>query len=204
MNDITQHCFTIDYVLSWKSVILIDDCTFTTLLAFSSATAKKDIKTFLFSRNKVISYFTAKEKLLLKYKRTHIMVKVNENFGKLTLIWLIFLFSRNIKALRYSPGSGDENCETVKSEIHLIKEEFDELGRMQRTCNADVMVNKCEGLCNSQVQPSVITPTGFLKECYCCRESYLKERIVTLSHCYDPDASIDQNPNVVIARDNER
>ncbi|XP_037882027.1 partner of bursicon [Glossina fuscipes] len=117
------------------------------------------------------------------------MVKVNENFGKLTLIWLIFLFSRNIKALRYSPGSGDENCETVKSEIHLIKEEFDELGRMQRTCNADVMVNKCEGLCNSQVQPSVITPTGFLKECYCCRESYLKERIVTLSHCYDPDGT---------------
>lgn len=68
-----------------------------------------------------------------------------------------------LRALRYSQGTGDENCETLKSEIHLIKEEFDELGRMQRTCNADVIVNKCEGLCNSQVQPSVITPTGFLK-----------------------------------------
>ena len=69
-----------------------------------------------------------------------------------------------IQALRYNhQGTGDENCETIKSEIHLIKEEFDELGRMQRTCNADVIVNKCEGLCNSQVQPSVITPTGFLK-----------------------------------------
>lgn len=42
-------------------------------------------------------------------------------------------------------------------------EEFDELGRLQRTCNGDIAVNKCEGACNSQVQPSVITPSGFLK-----------------------------------------
>lgn len=114
---------------------------------------------------------------------------------------------------------GDEICETLPSEIHLIKgillyvcmcqlvclvwayissiidkffhfpEEYDELGRLQRTCNDEVQVNKCEGLCNSQVQPSVITPTGFLKECYCCRESFLHERVVTLSHCYDPDGT---------------
>lgn len=76
---------------------------------------------------------------------------------------LLVLLPHCLRALRYSQGTGDENCETLKSEIHLIKEEFDELGRMQRTCNADVIVNKCEGLCNSQVQPSVITPTGFLK-----------------------------------------
>lgn len=82
------------------------------------------------------------------------------------LLVLLFVLSRlekHVSALRYAQGTGDENCETLKSEIHLIKEEFDELGRMQRTCNADVIVNKCEGLCNSQVQPSVITPTGFLK-----------------------------------------
>lgn len=42
-------------------------------------------------------------------------------------------------------------------------EEFDDLGRLQRTCNGDVAVNKCEGQCTSQVQPSVVTPTGFLK-----------------------------------------
>nr|QHB80531.1 bursicon beta [Carabus violaceus] len=83
--------------------------------------------------------------------------------------------------------SGDESCETLPSEIHLIKEEYDEIGRLQRTCNGEVAVNKCEGACNSQVQPSVITPTGFLKECYCCRESFLRERMVTLTHCYDPD-----------------
>lgn len=66
-------------------------------------------------------------------------------------------------------------------------EEYDELGRLQRTCDGEVTVNKCEGFCSSQVQPSVITPTGFLKECYCCRESFLKDRLVTLNHCYDPD-----------------
>ncbi|KAL0277067.1 UNVERIFIED_CONTAM: hypothetical protein PYX00_004481 [Menopon gallinae] len=81
----------------------------------------------------------------------------------------------------------EELCETLPSEIHIIKEEFDELGRLQRTCNGEVAVNKCDGACNSQVQPSVITPTGFLKECYCCRESFLRERVITLSHCYDPD-----------------
>lgn len=42
-------------------------------------------------------------------------------------------------------------------------EEFDELGRLTRTCSGDISVNKCEGACNSQVQPSVITPNGFLK-----------------------------------------
>lgn len=45
----------------------------------------------------------------------------------------------------------------------LFLEEYDELGRLQRTCNGEVAVNKCEGSCKSQVQPSVITPTGFLK-----------------------------------------
>lgn len=47
--------------------------------------------------------------------------------------------------------------------MNVLLEEYDELGRLQRTCNGEVQVNKCEGLCNSQVQPSVITPTGFLK-----------------------------------------
>ncbi|XP_046671521.1 partner of bursicon [Homalodisca vitripennis] len=89
--------------------------------------------------------------------------------------------------LAVARGEGEEACETLPSEIHIIKEEFDELGRLQRTCNGDVAVNKCEGACNSQVQPSVITPTGFLKECYCCRESFLRERVITLTHCYDPD-----------------
>ncbi|KAK0167368.1 hypothetical protein PV327_004775 [Microctonus hyperodae] len=83
--------------------------------------------------------------------------------------------------------NNDENCETLMSEVHITKDEYDETGRLTRTCSGDISVTKCEGFCNSQVQPSVITTTGFLKECYCCRESYLKERIIKLNHCYDAD-----------------
>lgn len=45
----------------------------------------------------------------------------------------------------------------------MISEEFDELSRLIRTCSGDISVNKCEGGCNSNVQPSVVTPNGFLK-----------------------------------------
>ncbi|CAH2238408.1 jg21112 [Pararge aegeria aegeria] len=81
----------------------------------------------------------------------------------------------------------DENCETLPTEIHVTKEEFDDMGSLVRACSGEVTVNKCEGICNSQVQPSVVTPTGFLKECFCCKENYLRERLVTLVHCYDSD-----------------
>ncbi|KAJ2951206.1 hypothetical protein O0L34_g5599 [Tuta absoluta] len=84
-------------------------------------------------------------------------------------------------------SANDNICETIPTEIHVTKEEFDELGRMLRSCSGEVTVNKCEGMCNSQVQPSVTTSTGFMKECFCCRENYLRERVVTLHHCYDPD-----------------
>ncbi|XP_026496207.2 partner of bursicon [Vanessa tameamea] len=81
----------------------------------------------------------------------------------------------------------DENCETIPTEIHVTKEEYDEMGSLVRSCSGEVIVNKCEGICNSQVQPSVVAATGFLKECYCCKENYLRERLVTLTHCYDSD-----------------
>ncbi|KAB0798595.1 hypothetical protein PPYR_09588 [Photinus pyralis] len=99
----------------------------------------------------------------------------------------LFLTIITISRIHTMNDFGEETCETLPSEINIIKEEYDELGRLQRTCHGEIAVNKCEGSCNSQVQPSVITPTGFLKTCYCCRESFLRERVVTLSHCYDPD-----------------
>ncbi|KAL6260895.1 hypothetical protein P5V15_008423 [Pogonomyrmex californicus] len=83
--------------------------------------------------------------------------------------------------------SEDENCETLQTEVRITKDEYDEIGRLRRTCSSEVSVTKCEGFCNSQVQPSVVTTTGFSKECYCCRESYLKERFVVLNQCYDAD-----------------
>lgn len=42
-------------------------------------------------------------------------------------------------------------------------EEYSEGGILSRTCEGDVGVAKCEGSCSSQVQPSVVHPSGFLK-----------------------------------------
>ncbi|XP_044597826.1 otogelin-like protein, partial [Cotesia glomerata] len=100
------------------------------------------------------------------------------------LIYLLLLLSIfKIEALLQN----EEDCETLFSEVHLTKDEYDNDGGLIRTCSDDVSVTKCEGYCNSQVQPSVISSTGFSKECYCCRESYLKEKVVKLNHCYNPD-----------------
>ncbi|XP_026733510.1 partner of bursicon [Trichoplusia ni] len=83
--------------------------------------------------------------------------------------------------------AADEACETIPTEIHVTKEEYDDMGRLLRSCSGEVSVNKCEGMCSSQVRPSISAPTGFSKECFCCRENFLRERLVTLNHCYDPD-----------------
>jgi len=66
----------------------------------------------------------------------------------------------------------DESCETLQSEVHITKEENDEIGRLKRTCSGDVAVTKCEGFCNSQVQPSVVTTTGFAKVNLSLNRSY--------------------------------
>lgn len=47
--------------------------------------------------------------------------------------------------------------------LYNVSEEYDDMGRLIRSCSGEVSVNKCEGMCTSQVQPSVSTATGFLK-----------------------------------------
>jgi len=81
----------------------------------------------------------------------------------------------------------ESNCETLPSTIHLSKEVFTSNGRLERTCEGDMAVNHCEGTCYSQLQPSVTTSSGFLKECHCCQEGYLRERRLTLPRCFDSD-----------------
>uniref|UniRef100_T1JIJ4 Partner of bursicon n=1 Tax=Strigamia maritima TaxID=126957 RepID=T1JIJ4_STRMM len=103
-------------------------------------------------------------------------------FAFFTIITFVLFITT--KSLRAFPES---TCETLPSFIHIIKEEYDSRTKLVRTCEGDVAVNKCEGTCTSQMQPSVTTSTGFLKECYCCRESYLQEREVILQRCFNFD-----------------
>lgn len=88
-----------------------------------------------------------------------------------------------------SAQSYGSECETLPSTIHISKEEYDDAGRLVRTCEEDLAVNKCEGACLSKVQPSVNTPSGFLKDCRCCRETHLRFREAVLTHCYDVDGN---------------
>ncbi|KOB79209.1 Bursicon beta subunit [Operophtera brumata] len=68
---------------------------------------------------------------------------------------VIFVFAYNSVA--------EEECETLSTEIHVIKEEYDDIGRLMRSCSGEVSVNKCDGMCTSQVRPSIGAPTGFIK-----------------------------------------
>jgi hypothetical protein len=81
----------------------------------------------------------------------------------------------------------ESTCETLPSSIHLSKEEYSQGKELQRTCEADVTLNKCEGTCASGIKPSAIDRSGFIKECHCCRETSYNDRVVVLSNCYDID-----------------
>ncbi|CAK1585515.1 unnamed protein product [Parnassius mnemosyne] len=107
------------------------------------------------------------------------MVLLTHNKWFICIVHVLLYVILSVKA--------DENCESFPIEIHVTKEEYDEMGSLVRSCSGEVTVNKCEGICSSQIQPSVVTATGFLKECFCCKENYLRERTVTLTHCYYPD-----------------
>lgn len=75
-----------------------------------------------------------------------------------------------------------DTCETLPSTIQVTKEEYDDLGNVVRSCEGTIGVTKCEGSCNSQIQPSVVTPTGFLKVSFeILFNKYLQ---VTYFYCY--------------------
>ncbi|CAG7819385.1 unnamed protein product, partial [Allacma fusca] len=60
---------------------------------------------------------------------------------------------------------------------------------LERTCEGEVAVSKCEGTCLSKVRPSGVSYSGFFKDCQCCRESSLRSREVVLTKCFDPDGN---------------
>ncbi|KAI1292876.1 Partner of bursicon [Halotydeus destructor] len=79
------------------------------------------------------------------------------------------------------------SCTTLPTTIHVTKDELDDSGNVVRMCEGDISVTKCEGTCSSQLKPSVGSPTGFHKHCFCCRESWMKQRTTQLIDCYTPD-----------------
>lgn len=78
---------------------------------------------------------------------------------KSLLVFMVYIIISDAEITKVA----DESCETLESEVRITKDEYDEIGRLRRTCSGDISVTKCEGFCNSQVQPSVVTTTGFSK-----------------------------------------
>lgn len=55
-------------------------------------------------------------------------------------------------------------CEAQITLIRITKEEYDPVNQaLMRVCEGEIRVNKCEGKCQSSLQPSFNSPTGFLK-----------------------------------------
>lgn len=98
----------------------------------------------------------------------------------LTVLFLLFGFA-------YTEKNYQSTCETIPSEIHITKDEFDKSSGTTRTCEQSVAVNKCEGACASSLRPSALNANGFQKKCECCRESSHRQRSITLTNCYDSD-----------------
>jgi len=78
-------------------------------------------------------------------------------------------------------------CETLPSELHITKDEYDHSNLLVRTCEESIAVNKCEGACASSIQPSALKHTGFQKDCRCCRETSYRQRQITLTNCFNSD-----------------
>ncbi|XP_023227101.1 partner of bursicon-like [Centruroides sculpturatus] len=120
-------------------------------------------------------------------------MKLNDWFLAFTLLFLLSTsesLERLSKALELLANQEEEDiipntCETQQSTIHVNKEEYDEVGSVVRSCSGDVLVTKCEGTCSSQVEPSVVMPTGFTKSCQCCRETWMTQKETRLTDCYD-------------------
>lgn len=58
----------------------------------------------------------------------------------------------------------DDECRAIRANIKLEKDDIDKVtGRTVRTCRGLVQLNRCEGLCTSTAQPSIKSPSGFIK-----------------------------------------
>lgn len=69
-----------------------------------------------------------------------------------------------LKSSESSQPMEDDECRTIRSTVKLEKDDIEKVtGKVIRTCKGLVQVNKCEGSCTSIVQPSIKSPSGFIK-----------------------------------------
>ncbi|XP_064648195.1 partner of bursicon-like [Lineus longissimus] len=123
--------------------------------------------------------------------------------AKLTqlILSMVTLLLATLIVTSQAAAGDDDLCETLETELYVTKEKtYDYNGRTRRLlCGGTIMVTKCEGLCKSHVQPSVVHYPGFKKSCQCCREGSLRSKLVTLHECFDGSKRISgQTANFLI------
>ncbi|XP_060572018.1 uncharacterized protein LOC132730179 [Ruditapes philippinarum] len=75
------------------------------------------------------------------------------------------------------------NMDDVNIDVRFHEMMETEAGLLSLVCTGSIVVNKCEGACNSYVKPSVNNYDGFERRCFCCKDSSIRSRRVTLSVC---------------------
>lgn len=69
-----------------------------------------------------------------------------------------------LMAMAVARCAGGQSCEQQVASIRITKEEYDPVNQaLIRVCEGEIRVNKCDGRCQSSLQPSFNSPTGFLK-----------------------------------------
>ncbi|XP_055884850.1 partner of bursicon-like [Biomphalaria glabrata] len=81
--------------------------------------------------------------------------------------------------------SSNDDCQLLQSTVPIARVTTAlNLGYpVPVVCSGDVMLNKCEGTCESSVSPSVTTHPGFKKNCRCCKETSTTTKEVYLPIC---------------------
>merc|ERR1712029_143284 len=72
------------------------------------------------------------------------------------------------------------SCETLYSEIHLVKEEYTKGKELVRTCEDDIDVSKCDGYCVSTTTPSARIATAVEKVATPKEQSHLKGVLIKM------------------------
>ncbi|XP_038045161.1 partner of bursicon-like [Patiria miniata] len=98
---------------------------------------------------------------------------------------LLLCCALSVALLPSSAGRLQSTCAVGTTSIRIQEEFVDEDGGEVVYCRGTATVNKCEGTCISQSTPSIVSPTGYSKDCSCCREERLVSQDVILTECYD-------------------
>ncbi|ELT87390.1 hypothetical protein CAPTEDRAFT_174194 [Capitella teleta] len=106
---------------------------------------------------------------------------------------LVLLFGLVLLLSTSKADTSQEECNTLHSTVTFSSPKTIELedGRRRRIfCTGEVTVKKCEGFCTSRVSPSVVQYPGFKKNCTCCKETRLRNRVVLLTNCFEGDQAL--------------